>query len=72
MNQKRLSPNESLKLHEMLNFKTVCMTSSKLMEGVVFDQELKTLLERDVQQSVLAVNDLQNMLKKAPDIKLEV
>lgn len=41
MGQENLAPHEIMQLHEMLNFKTICMTASKLMEGVVFDQELK-------------------------------
>jgi similar to spore coat protein len=54
--------HESLELHELLNFKTICMTKSKLMQGIVFDQELKALLEKDVQQSRYAVEALQKLL----------
>jgi similar to spore coat protein len=42
------------------------MTSSKLMEGVVFDQDLKKLLEKDVQASMTDIGALQALLKKAP------
>jgi similar to spore coat protein len=66
---KRLAPNETMQVHEMLNFKTVCMTTSKLMEGVVFDQDLKALLERDVQQSIQSIQELQKLYEKAPKIK---
>ncbi|MDP4143639.1 MAG: spore coat protein [Bacillota bacterium] len=69
MEQKNLAPNETMQVHEMLNFKTVCMASSKMMEGVVFDQELKALLEKDVQQSIKDINDLQKLLAKAPVIR---
>lgn len=69
MEQQYLAPNEIMQIHEMLNFKTVCMTTSKMMEGVVFDQDLKTLLEKDVQQSITTINDLQNLLKKAPELR---
>ncbi|MDD7796075.1 spore coat protein [Clostridium sp. 'White wine YQ'] len=65
----KLAPNETMQVHEMLNFKTVCMTTSKLMEGVVFDQDLKKLLEKDVRQSMTAITDLQNLLSKAPNIR---
>ncbi|HEX9025093.1 MAG TPA: hypothetical protein VF839_01385 [Clostridium sp.] len=40
MEQQYLSPNETMQVHEILNLKTVCMTTSKMMEGVVFDQDL--------------------------------
>ncbi|AWK52861.1 spore coat protein [Clostridium beijerinckii] len=66
MEQKYLSPNETMQVHEMLNLKTVCMTTSKMMEGVVFDQDLKALLEKDVQQSIIDISGLQQLLKKAP------
>jgi similar to spore coat protein len=36
------------------------------MEGVVFDQDLKALLEKDVQQSITSINELQSLLEKAP------
>lgn len=66
MEQQYLAPNETMQVHEMLNFKTVCMTTSKMMEGVVFDQDLKALLEKDVQQSIITISGLQQLLKKAP------
>ncbi|MDF2685827.1 MAG: spore coat protein [Clostridia bacterium] len=69
MEQRNLSTNETMQIHEMLNLKTVCMTTSKLMEGVVFDQELKALLEKDVQQSITDINELQKLLTKAPKIE---
>lgn len=69
MEEKCLGPNETMQVHEILNFKTVCMTTSKMMEGVVFDQDLKALLEKDVQQSITAISSLQNLLKKAPEIR---
>jgi similar to spore coat protein len=54
--------HETMELHELLNFKTICMTKSKLVSGLVFDQELKALLEKDVQQSRYAVEALQKLL----------
>lgn len=69
MKQKNLAPNETMQIHEMLNFKTVCMTTSKMMEGVVFDQDLKALFEKDVKQSITAINSLKTLLTKAPIMK---
>lgn len=56
-------------VRKMLNFKTVCMTTSKMMEGIVFDQDLKALLEKDVKESITAINILQNLLARAPIMK---
>lgn len=69
MEQQKLAPNETMQVHELLNLKTVCMTTSKMMEGVVFDQELKALLEKDVQQSISSIEELQSLLAKAPIIR---
>ncbi len=69
MVQDKLAPIEAMQIHEMLNLKTVSMSSSKMMEGVVFDQDLKALLEEDVQQSIAAIKNLQRLLEKAPKIR---
>ncbi|GKU24623.1 spore coat protein F-like protein YraG [Clostridium folliculivorans] len=69
MEQQTFAPAETMQIHELLNFKTICMTTSKMMEGVVFDQELKALLEKDVRLSISAINDLQVLLGKAPKLR---
>lgn len=69
MKEQNLSPNETMQIHEMLNLKTICMTTSKMMEGIVFDQDLKALFEKDVKQSITAISDLQKLLLKAPKMK---
>lgn len=65
MGKADLTPSETMQIHEMLNLKTVCTATSKMMEGVVFDQDLKALLEKDVQQSIKAIGQLQKLLHKA-------
>ncbi|GGA29014.1 spore gernimation protein GerQ [Paenibacillus physcomitrellae] len=66
MNDQSLAPHESMELHEMLNFKTLCLAKSKLMQGLVFDQELKALMQKDVEQSTQAIAGLQAVYAKAP------
>lgn len=66
MELQKLAPSETMQIHEMLNAKTIGMTTAKMMEGTVFDQDLKALLEKDVQQSITAIGELQNLLKRAP------
>jgi len=56
--------HETMEIHELLNFKTVCMTMSKLEAGIVFDKELKALLEKDVSQSTQAIATLKSLEKK--------
>lgn len=64
MEQGNFTLHETMELHELLNFKTICMTTSKMIQGVVFDQELKALLEQDVLQSRQTVKVLEGLLTK--------
>lgn len=64
MAHEQLTLHEAMEVHEMLNFKTICLTKSKLMQGLVFDQELKVLLQRDVEQSMKAIHILQSLENK--------
>jgi similar to spore coat protein len=61
---KGLGFHETMEVHELLNFKTVCLFKSKMMQGLVFDQELKALMQEDVQQSISAIHELQNHYSK--------
>ncbi len=64
MAQENLTLHETMEIHELLNFKTICMTMSKLAQGVVFDQDLKALLQKDVEQSMRSVDILERLLIK--------
>jgi similar to spore coat protein len=64
MVDQNMSLHETMEVHEMLNFKTVCMTQSKMAQGIVFDQDLKALMEQDVQQSMAAIKELQGLLTR--------
>lgn len=66
MTQQTLAPHESMELHELLNFKTICLAKSKMMQGLVFDKDLKALMQRDVEQNMNAIQDLQTLYFKAP------
>ncbi|WP_400247788.1 spore gernimation protein GerQ [Niallia sp. JL1B1071] len=66
MDSIKLAAHESLDLHEAINFKTLCIAKSKLMQGLVFDQDLKKLMQKDVEQSIQALAELQDIYKRAP------
>jgi similar to spore coat protein len=53
-----LAFHETMDTHEMLNFKTVCLLKSKMMQGICFDNDLKALMQKDVQQSMKAIKDI--------------
>ncbi|KZE80199.1 spore coat protein [Paenibacillus elgii] len=66
MTQLTLAPHEMMEIHEMLNFKTICLAKSKMVQGLVFDQELKALMQKDVEQSIKALQDLQRLYPATP------
>jgi len=61
-----LSLHETMELHEIINFQTISVMKSKLFQGVVFDQDLKALLDKNVKMSMLAITQLQNLLGAPP------
>ncbi|MCM2531330.1 spore coat protein [Neobacillus pocheonensis] len=65
MDKECLALHETMETHEILNFKTVCMLRSKLMQGLCFDNELKALMEKDVQQSIMDINELLSFYNKS-------
>jgi similar to spore coat protein len=66
MDIQKLADHESLDLHEVINFKTLCLAKSKLIQGLVFDQDLRALMQKDVEQSMQALGELQAAYKRAP------
>lgn len=60
MEQQGLGFHETVDLHELLNFKTISLAKAKLMQGLVFDKELKALMQEDVEQSSRAIRQLQS------------
>ncbi|GAB7386287.1 spore coat protein CotF [Bacillaceae bacterium] len=64
MGNKGLAVHETMELHEILTFKTVCMTKSKTLQGFVTDEDLKSLMQADVEQSTRAIHELQNLLSR--------
>ncbi|MCE5168631.1 spore coat protein [Paenibacillus profundus] len=65
MNNRQLGTHEMLEVHELLNFKNVCMTKTKTMMGLVSCQELQGLMQEDVQNSAKAIQDYQALLSRA-------
>jgi similar to spore coat protein len=63
--QTKLAYHETMDMHEVLNFKTVCLMKSKLMQGVCFDNDLKKLMQKDVEQSVKAIKEIKVLYEGA-------
>lgn len=66
MDHQKLAAHESLDLHEAINFKTLCIAKSKLMQGLVFDDDLRNLMKKDVEQSIQDLTELQSLYERAP------
>ncbi|WP_144529303.1 spore coat protein [Peribacillus simplex] len=65
MENESLAFHETMETHEILNVKTIGLMRSKLMQGICFDNDLKALMEKDVQQSIAAINELKGFYKEA-------
>ncbi|WP_370670820.1 spore coat protein [Alicyclobacillus acidiphilus] len=61
----RLGSHEMMELHELLNFKTICAAKAKAIDGLVTDEQLKALVQQDLQQSLKALDELQTLLGRA-------
>ncbi|OES43453.1 spore coat protein [Domibacillus iocasae] len=59
---KQLAMHEKLEVHEVLLFKTACLTKSTTMLELVQDSKLKKLLKEDITLSTKAIKDLRSIL----------
>lgn len=57
--------HETLEVHEIAAFKTVCLTKSKTMKLLVSDPALKEILLQDVEVSTRQLQELEAILTKA-------
>lgn len=65
----QLAPHETMEVHELLNFKTTAVMKAKFLQGVVFDQKIKQLMERDVETSVRQIRELEELYSKSQLVK---
>ncbi|NHN34929.1 hypothetical protein [Paenibacillus agricola] len=56
--------HETMEIHEIAAFKTVCMTKSKMMQALITDPKLKEILQEDIQLSTRQLQELGNVLSK--------
>jgi similar to spore coat protein len=57
--------HEISEVHEMAVFKTVCLTKSKTMKGLVSDPDLKQILQLDVDRSSQHLQELGTILSQS-------
>jgi len=64
MFEKKMALHEMMEFHEVINFMTLSLLKSKLSQGVVFDQELRALLEKNVRLSSTALEGMLKLYRK--------
>ncbi|MGW8444093.1 hypothetical protein ACWGXJ_24590 [Paenibacillus sp. S33] len=57
--------HETLEVHELSAFKTVCLTKSKTMQALISDPTLKAILQQDVDLSTRQLQELGTLLDQA-------
>ncbi|ADO59256.1 hypothetical protein NS115_16765 [Paenibacillus jamilae] len=57
--------HETLEVHELSAFKTVCLTKSKTMQALISDPVLKAILQKDVDLTTRQLQELGNILNQA-------
>ncbi|MEH7097440.1 hypothetical protein [Neobacillus vireti] len=57
-----LGLHETTDLHELLTFKSLCLTKSTTMSALVQDEELKTILANDVTLGQRHIEQLQQFI----------
>ncbi|AOK91219.1 hypothetical protein AOU00_16145 [Paenibacillus polymyxa] len=62
MTLQKLGVHEKLELHELLTFKTTCLTKAQTMIPLVSDTNLKNILQQDVNGGTQDIQQLKNLL----------
>ncbi|MBU8907891.1 hypothetical protein [Desertibacillus haloalkaliphilus] len=60
--REKLGVHETLELHELLTFKSLCLTKASVMQGLVSDENLKELMQQDVTMATQQVEELKKHL----------
>ena len=64
--------HETLEVHELAAFKTIGMTKSKTMKGLLSDPELKDILQQDVDLSTRQLQELAAIMTRAVEQELNL
>ncbi|GAA4852504.1 hypothetical protein GCM10023310_34230 [Paenibacillus vulneris] len=59
--------HETLEVHEIAAFKTVCLTKSKMMQALVSDPQLGTILQQDVATTTRHLQELEAILNSSKE-----
>lgn len=62
----RLAPHELMELHELMNLKTLTLFKTKMVQGIVFDKDLKAMLHKYEKLNLESLEQLGALYPKAP------
>ncbi len=71
MNGIGITPRESLDMHELIVFKTICATKALTFNILVKDEELKNMLIDDGNITKQHIKELQDLVKTSPFLQSE-
>ncbi|MGG0815602.1 spore coat protein [Paenibacillus alvei] len=60
----QLATHEVLEIHELMNFKNTCINKTASMYNLASCEQLKALMEADIQNSAQAIADYKNILSR--------
>lgn len=60
---KKIAPHEAFELHELLTFKNLCASKSATLSSMVQDEELKSLMQQDLNLTQGQIKELQNLIQ---------
>ncbi|MDP4151842.1 MAG: hypothetical protein Q8865_00175 [Bacillota bacterium] len=59
----KITPHETVNLHEILSFKNTCAVKSSTMQSLINDQELKGLANQDVTTTARQMQEIIGVIK---------
>ena len=62
MDNSKVTPHETLQIHELLTLKNLTLTKSVTMLPLVTDPELKDIMQNEVQTVQKHIEDLRNII----------
>ncbi len=63
MSNFKITPRETLDLHELIAFKVITATKAQAVKGLVKDKELKKMIEQDYETLKDHISELKELIK---------
>ena len=63
MEKGRITPRESLDIHEIMMLKVLCGTKVSILPSLIKDEELKTILQKESDNLKEDLKELKNLIK---------